>query len=83
MNVSAVARRHGIAPSLLFRWRREAALKGGESRTAGAAGFLPVRLAASSDNAAPVCGGGGIEITLGGGIRFIVDERSDLALRSI
>ncbi len=43
VNVSAVARRHGIKPSLLFRWRRMAQK---EARTEAAARmFLPVFLA--------------------------------------
>jgi transposase len=41
--VSAVARKHGIAKSLLFRWRKEAGLTGKRKR---AATFIPVRIAA-------------------------------------
>jgi transposase len=41
-NISAVARRHGIKPSLLFRWRRRA--REGQ-RSAAAPAFLPVTLA--------------------------------------
>src|SRR4051812_2293854 len=41
--VSAVARKHGLAPSLLFRWRRE--LKGKETGAARESGFAPVALA--------------------------------------
>jgi transposase len=44
-NVSAVARRHGIKPSLLFRWRRKAR-EGGRSRRSAPA-FLPVAIAAA------------------------------------
>ena len=39
-NVSAIARRHGMKPSLLFRWRRKAR-EGGEMHGREAA-FLPV-----------------------------------------
>jgi len=42
-NVSAVARRHGIKPSLLFRWRRKAREVGRSRR--GEPAFLPVALA--------------------------------------
>ena len=42
VNISAVARRHGIKPSLLFRWRRMA--REAEGRTIGSA-FVPVTLA--------------------------------------
>jgi transposase len=43
VNVSAVARRHGIKPSLLFRWRNMA-LK--EAKPEAVPAFLPVSLAA-------------------------------------
>jgi transposase len=42
VNISAVARRHGIKPSLLFRWRRMA--REDEGRANGSA-FVPVTLA--------------------------------------
>jgi len=42
-NVSAVARRHGIKPSLLFRWRRKAREAGRTRR--GEPAFLPVAIA--------------------------------------
>ena len=41
--VSAVARKHGIAKSLLFRWRKEAGLDGKRRHVEG---FVPVRIAA-------------------------------------
>ncbi len=44
MAVSAVARKHGIAKSLLFRWRKEAGLSG---KRRPVEGFVPVRIAAS------------------------------------
>ncbi len=50
VNVSAIARRHGIAPSLLFRWREQFAhtLKGGAERPICDPGpsFVPVALPA-------------------------------------
>jgi transposase len=42
VNISAVARRHGIKPSLLFRWRRLA--RDGEDRQ-GTPAFIPLTLA--------------------------------------
>jgi transposase-like protein len=48
VKVSAVARRHGLSPSLLFRWRREAARQA-ERLVARTEGFLPVVLAASGE----------------------------------
>ncbi len=49
-NISAVARRHGIKPSLLFRWRRMA--REAEPRGSGAI-FVPVTLALAPASAAP------------------------------
>jgi transposase len=45
VNISAVARRHGIKPSLLFRWRRLARDAKGHQ---GAPAFIPVTLALPS-----------------------------------
>ena len=41
VNISAVARRHGIKPSLLFHWRRLAR----DARDQPSAAFIPVTLA--------------------------------------
>jgi transposase len=49
-NISAVARRHGIKPSLLFRWRRMA--REAEPRGSGAV-FVPVTLALPPASAVP------------------------------
>lgn len=50
-NISAVARRHGIKPSLLFRWRRLAR----EAQTPSAApAFVPVTLALPPTYSEPV-----------------------------
>jgi transposase len=43
-SVSSVARKHGVAKSLLFRWRKEAGLSG---KRRSIAPFVPVRIAAS------------------------------------
>jgi transposase len=52
VNVSAVARRHGIKPSLLFRWRK---LAQREAKPAAAPAFLPVLLAAPAKSSEPSC----------------------------
>ncbi len=82
-NISAVARRHGIKPSLLFRWRRMAQ-EAAETQSAGPV-FLPVAVTngeasgedAASGDLAPVSDDGThcladsrIEIELGNG-RFV------------
>jgi transposase len=48
-NISAVARRHGIKPSLLFRWRRMA--QDAQTHTSGAV-FVPITLALPPASAA-------------------------------
>ena len=76
-SVSAVARRHGIASSLVFRWRRE--LGGGVKmlkREAGTA-FVPVALLAPPVSIA-VGGSGMIEIELAHGRKLRVDASVDV-----
>ena len=79
-SVSAVARKHGIASSLLFRWRRELGL---DSKTAKRkAGTTFVALALPAPAAAPVAaampGGGLIEIELAHGRKLRVDASVDV-----
>jgi transposase len=50
VNVSAVARRHGIKPSLLFRWRKLA-----QKEAAPPPAFLPVSLAPSPKSGGTDC----------------------------
>ena len=70
-SVSSVARKHGAATSLVFRWRREAGLAGKKSpRKLAPVAFVPVALPALT-HAAPVAGGM-IEIELAGGRRLRV-----------
>jgi transposase len=52
VNVSAVARRHGIKPSLLFRWRR---LAKNDAKPESAPAFLPVSLTAPAKGAETSC----------------------------
>ena len=72
-SVSSVARKHGAAASLVFRWRREAGLAGKKIPRKPATAFVPVALPALT-HAAPVAGGdrGMIEIELAGGRRLRV-----------
>jgi transposase len=75
--VSAVARKHGMAKSLLFRWRKEAGLKGKRRQIEG---FVPVHITASpaislpalSTSAPAAHEAGSIEIELVGGIKLRV-----------
>ena len=64
-NVSAVARRHGVAQSLLYRWRKDAA---GSVRPVST--FVPVAIAASAPPVVapskPVCTSS-IEVVLANG----------------
>ena len=70
-SVSSVARKHGAATSLVFRWRRESGLAGKRSARKTATAFVPVALPALT-HTAPVAGAdcGVIEIELAGGRRL-------------
>lgn len=81
--VREVARRHGICPSLLYRWRRAAEANNANGSRVR---LFPVRIAASPDTPpaprAPVSASrraGLIEIELAGGVRVSVDEGVSLA----
>ena len=52
VNVSGVARKHGIKPSLLFRWRK---LAKNEVKPEPAPAFLPVSLTASAKSGDTNC----------------------------
>ena len=52
VNVSAVARRHGMKPSLLFRWRK---LAQREAKPEPTPTFLPVSLSAPTESAETSC----------------------------
>ena len=75
--VSAVARKHGMAKSLLFRWRKEAGLT---SKRRQIEGFVPVHITASPAISLPVPStsaplaheAGSIEIELTSGIKLRV-----------
>lgn len=81
MPVSAVARKHGIAKSLLFRWRKEAGLSG---KRRSLAPFVPVRIAEPSamgmpastplqGSASPIPDAAVIEIELADGTKLRVN----------
>jgi len=83
--VSEVARRHGLAPSVVFTWRRLA--REGRLGDAGPA-FMPVEItplpAQASPAASPARRTGLIEIVLGRGRRIRVDREVDAeALRRV
>jgi transposase len=79
-SVSSVARRHGIASSLVFRWRRELGGDGKKAKREAEAAFVPVALPApvTMPVAAAMPGGGLIEIELSGGRRVRVDASFDV-----
>jgi transposase len=86
VNVSAVARRHGIKPSLLFRWRK---LAKNEAKSAAVPAFLPVSVTAptkSGDRSASEAPAADsrIEIELANGRRVRVGPGADMdALKRI
>lgn len=82
--VSMVARRHGVAVSLVFRWRRQAGLPGKREGVKKAdAVFVPVMLAAPPEAPLETPGvqapdGGLIEIELAGGRRVRLSGAVDV-----
>jgi len=82
VTVSEVARRHGLSPSLLFRWRRE--LGKAKKRVTPEPAFVPLALPAPAslpDERKPASSRsmGKIEIVLDGGRRIIVGTDVDTA----
>jgi transposase len=78
--VSAIARKHNVAASLLFRWRRESQIG---KATPQQRSFVPVALAMTSAGASASPAGTGvgcIEIELVGGRRIRVEGSVDVAL---
>ena len=84
--VSAVARKHNVAASLLFRWRREFGGKQAKAASRGRRRFVPLMLAAphTADgvkSALPTGTLSGlIEIDLSHGRRIRVDSSIDVAV---
>src|SRR5918994_2577293 len=85
VKVSKVARRHGLAPSVVFTWRRLA--REGRLGDTGPA-FMPVEITPAPAQARPIASParrtGLIEIVLGRGRRVRVDREVDAeALRRV
>jgi transposase len=79
--VSAVARRHGVAPSLLFRWRREALDAERAAALPPQPAFVPLRLPGpDSTNSYERTQPGLIEIELATGHRLRADASVDIGL---
>lgn len=80
-SVSSIARKHGVAASLLFRWRREFGSGGKKVKPVSETRFVPIALPAPSAGYAPatVTHGGLIEIELASGRRIRVDASVDAA----
>ncbi|MFC5556024.1 IS66-like element accessory protein TnpA [Methylobacterium iners] len=83
-SVSAVARRHGLTPSLVFPWRREFWDEERAAAGPGEPAFVPLALPAPTGPAGetrfPFVGSGVIEIELAGGHRVRADATIDPAL---
>ena len=84
-SVSEVARRHAIAPGLLYRWRRQLAKADRGCEQPAAVTFLPVALPVPPVASPPPARRSGmIEIELAGGRRVRVDGAVDVgALKRI
>ena len=91
VRVQGVADRHGICPSLIYRWRRTV---GADAAGDGAVRLFPVRIAGTPDEARPSAlptsrpatshRAGSIEIELAGDVRVRVDKNvSVVALRRV
>src|SRR3954466_58868 len=67
-SISAVARRHGIAPSLLFRWRRELRQPAPSAERQPAPAFVPLALPSPTEPPhSPPASGGVVEVEWAGG----------------
>ena len=90
VRVRDVADRHGICPSLIYRWRRDA---GADAAGASAVRLFPVQIATPDETPRPAAPlsrtgatrrAGSIEIELAGDVRVRVDETVSLtALRRV
>jgi transposase len=67
-SISAVARRHGITPSLLFRWRRELRQQAASAERPPAPAFVPLALPFPAEPPhSPPASGGVVEVEWAGG----------------
>ena len=80
-SVSAVARKYGIASSLMFRWRRELELGSETAKRKSGTTIVALALpaAAVSTVSTSVAGGGLIEIELAHGRKLRVDASVDVS----
>jgi transposase len=79
--VSAVARRHGIAPSLLFRWRREAVDAERAAALPPQPAFVPLSLPGPvSTDSCERTQPGTIEVELATGHRLRADASVDIGV---
>jgi transposase len=79
--VSAVARRHGIAPSLLFRWRREAVDAERAAALPPPPAFVPLSLPGPvSTDSCERTQPGTIEVELATGHRLRADASVDIGV---
>src|SRR3954454_3783572 len=68
LSISSVARRHGITPSLLFRWRRELRQQAPSAEPPPAPAFVPLALPSPAEPPhSPPASGGVVEFEWAGG----------------
>jgi len=75
--VARVAKKYGVATSLLFRWRKMQGIGARRPRTSNETNFVPIALPAPAERAPSAATQGLIEIVLGGGRRVIVGADVD------
>ena len=75
--VARVAKKHGVATSLLFRWRKMQGIGARKPRPSKETDFVPIALSAPVGRSPPAATEGTIEIVLGGGRRVIVGADVD------
>lgn len=76
--VARVAKKHGVATSLLFRWRKMQGIGARRPRRSKETNFVPIALPAPAGRPPPAATEGVIEIVLGGGRRVIVGADVDI-----
>ena len=78
--LSAVARRHGLHTSLLFRWRRDARNEEHAAPSAPRPAFIPLALPAPANVPVAEAASGTIEIEVAGGHRIRAEPGADPAV---
>ena len=77
--VARVAKKHGVATSLLFRWRKGLGIRVRGPAPQPSGGFVRLALPAPMEAVDGRCGHSAIEIVLAGGRRVIVGKDVDAA----